>query len=211
MHDVPGGGLLDVCADAGDGKSLVNKFHFCRVVLHVEVNSNSKEDPSMTREHNSLSMSPIRVRRILKSGLCTTFSTKSVFGQTVHTQRFVFAFMAPARQFCLPASPPAGDKSSEPQIIVPSALRMGCKHSPPFFCAASQTGRNLGKHLPHQAIGLHGSKALQQLIPSIWFPPPLLLACQTKTPSPSKSSVPAMASGQRWCLGNTKGDPWLNF
>jgi hypothetical protein len=53
--------------------------------------------------------------------------------------------------YVLPNLP--GDENSEPQIVVPSSLQMGWKHSPPFFCAASETGRDVGEHLLHQEIG----------------------------------------------------------
>jgi hypothetical protein len=53
--------------------------------------------------------------------------------------------------YVLPQLP--GDENSEPQIVVPSSLQMGWKHSPPFFCAASETGRDVGEHLLHQKIG----------------------------------------------------------
>jgi hypothetical protein len=52
--------------------------------------------------------------------------------------------------YVLPQLP--GD-DSEPQIVVPSSLQMGWKHSPPYFCAASETGRDVGEHLLHQDIG----------------------------------------------------------
>ena len=52
--------------------------------------------------------------------------------------------------YVLPQLP--GDES-DPQIVIPSSLQMGWKHSPPFFCAASETGRDVGEHLLHQTVG----------------------------------------------------------
>jgi hypothetical protein len=57
---------------------------------------------------------------------------------------FNFAYVLPQ---------PQGSKDSEPRIVVPSSLQMGWKHSPPYFCAASETGRDVGEHLLHQPIG----------------------------------------------------------
>jgi hypothetical protein len=48
---------------------------------------------------------------------------------------------------------PPGSENAEPMIVIPSSLQMGWKHSPPFFCAASETGRDVAEHLLHQDIG----------------------------------------------------------
>jgi hypothetical protein len=53
--------------------------------------------------------------------------------------------------YVLPQLP--GCEDAAPMIVVPSSLQMGWKHSPPFFCAASETGRDVGEHLLHQPIG----------------------------------------------------------
>ena len=53
--------------------------------------------------------------------------------------------------YVLPQLP--GEEGSDPQIVVPSSLQMGWKHSPPFFCAATETSRDVGEHLLHQPIG----------------------------------------------------------
>jgi hypothetical protein len=53
--------------------------------------------------------------------------------------------------YVLPQLP--GSDDQDPQIVIPSSLQMGWKHSPPFFCAASETGRDVGEHLLHQPIG----------------------------------------------------------
>ena len=53
--------------------------------------------------------------------------------------------------YVLPQLP--GSVASEPLIVVPSSLQMGWKHSPPFFCAASETGRDVGESLLHQPVG----------------------------------------------------------
>ena len=53
--------------------------------------------------------------------------------------------------YVLPQLP--GEEGNDPQIVIPSSLQMGWKHSPPFFCAASETGRDVGEHLLHQPIG----------------------------------------------------------
>jgi hypothetical protein len=63
---------------------------FYRVVLRGEGVEN---DP---REHNRLSMSPIRVCWIFKSGLCTICITKSGFLKSCHTQRLSTVFMKAA-------------------------------------------------------------------------------------------------------------------
>jgi hypothetical protein len=57
---------------------------------------------------------------------------------------FNFAYVLPQ----LPST-----KAAAPMIVIPSSLQMGWKHSPPFFCAASETGRDVGEHLLHQNIG----------------------------------------------------------
>jgi hypothetical protein len=45
--------------------------------------------------------------------------------------------------YVLPQLP--GSDVQDPQIVIPSSLQMGWKHSPPFFCAASETGRDVGE------------------------------------------------------------------
>jgi hypothetical protein len=57
---------------------------------------------------------------------------------------FNFCYIMPT----LPDAP-----TTEMMIVVPASLQMGWKHSPLFFCAASETGRDVGQHLLHQEIG----------------------------------------------------------
>jgi len=39
------------------------------------------------------------------------------------------------------------------EVVVPSALQMGWALSPPFFCAASETARDVSEQLAHEAVG----------------------------------------------------------
>ena len=39
------------------------------------------------------------------------------------------------------------------EIVVPAALQMGWALSPPFFCAASETARDVGEQLVHEPVG----------------------------------------------------------
>ena len=56
-------------------------------------------------------------------------------------------------QFCyvLPQLPGASP-DEEIMIVVPAALQMGWKSSPPFFCAATETGRDVAEWLRQQAF-----------------------------------------------------------
>lgn len=53
-------------------------------------------------------------------------------------------------QFCyvLPNDP--NSPGAEPQLVVPAALQMGWKSSPAFFCAATETGRDIAEFLRKQ-------------------------------------------------------------
>ena len=55
----------------------------------------------------------------------------------------------PAKQheFCYALPPAEDDDPSDPLILVPSALQMGWTSSPPFFCAATETGRDIADTL----------------------------------------------------------------
>jgi hypothetical protein len=55
--------------------------------------------------------------------------------------------------FCYVMPTLPGATATETMIVVPASFQMGWKHSPPFFCAASETGRDVGQHLLHQEIG----------------------------------------------------------
>ena len=39
------------------------------------------------------------------------------------------------------------------EIVVPAALQMGWALSPPFFCAASETARDVSEQLVHEPVG----------------------------------------------------------
>ena len=54
-------------------------------------------------------------------------------------------------QFCyvLPHDP-SQPRPSETMIVVPVALQMGWTSSPPFFCAATETGRDIAEELRRQ-------------------------------------------------------------
>src|SRR5687767_5701392 len=52
--------------------------------------------------------------------------------------KFNFAYVLP--------TPPGGDPS-DIQIVVPSLLQMGWTNSPPYFCTATKTARNIVQEL----------------------------------------------------------------
>jgi hypothetical protein len=86
---------------------------------------------------------------------------------------FNFAYVLPQ---------PPGTVVSEPQIVVPSSLQMGWKHSSPYFCAASETGHDIGDHLRHQDIGsLCPSHPLEQHMLDIMDPTLLLQTTEHPT------------------------------
>ena len=39
------------------------------------------------------------------------------------------------------------------EVVVPAALQMGWALSPPFFCAAPETARDVGEQLVHEPVG----------------------------------------------------------
>ena len=47
--------------------------------------------------------------------------------------------------YVLPQIP--GEDPEDIQIVIPSALQMGWTSSPPFFCAATETARDIAQHL----------------------------------------------------------------
>jgi hypothetical protein len=55
--------------------------------------------------------------------------------------------------FCCVMPTLPGATTAETMIVVLASPQMGWKHSPPFFCATSETGRDVGQHLLHQDIG----------------------------------------------------------
>lgn len=60
------------------------------------------------------------------------------------------------------------DKPGNPvQLVVPSALQMGWCESPPFFCSASETARDVADEMRHQPLGSHPRHPLEE-----WMLPP---------------------------------------
>jgi hypothetical protein len=59
---------------------------------------------------------------------------------------------------------PQLDPADPIMIVVPSSLQMGWKHSPPFFCAASETGRDVAQRLVQQPIGTLPTHPLEHLM-----------------------------------------------
>lgn len=58
--------------------------------------------------------------------------------------------------YVLPVDDPATD-INDIQIVVPDTLQMGCFESPPFFCTASETARDVIQELweSHTILGEH--------------------------------------------------------
>jgi hypothetical protein len=59
---------------------------------------------------------------------------------------------------------PQLDPSEPTMIVVPSSLQMGWKHSPPFFCTASETGRSVAQSLLQRRTGTLPKHPLEHLM-----------------------------------------------
>jgi hypothetical protein len=65
---------------------------------------------------------------------------------------------------------PKASPDEETQLVIPSSLQMGWCDSPAFFCAASETARDVAEHLSATPLGSLEPHALEHLLlhPAEW-------------------------------------------
>jgi hypothetical protein len=105
--------------------------------------------------------------------------------------------------FCYVMPTLPGATATETMIVVPPSLQMGWKHSPPFFCAASEAGRNVGQHLLHQDIGSLPRINLSHKCWDPWTSPSSAPSRRTLTPGPTPT-CPSAPTNYRPCSRHTR-------
>jgi hypothetical protein len=142
--------------------------------VHPSVNDTTTDDAAPLAAMSELGRVPPRIIHALATtpvdGMPLLFAKLDIkvgFWRMVvpEEDQFNFAYVLPQ---------PQGSEDSEPMIVVPSSLQMGWKHSPPYFCAASKTGRDVGEHLLHQPIGSLPAHPFEQHMLNLMDPALLL-------------------------------------